>query len=58
MWTAHLSHTQNDQCLALCPIDIRNQSNSSLGGVGGVVGEVVSYSKLVRAIDSNLVMES
>ena len=58
MWISHSSHTQNDQSLALCPIDIRNLSNSSLGGVEGVEGVVVSYPELARATDSSLVMES
>ena len=58
MWVSYSSHTQAIQCLALCPVDIRNLSNSS--GEGQEEGEegAVSYPELARAIDSSLVMES
>ena len=58
MWVSHSSHTQAVQRLALCPVDIRNHSNSSGEGLEEGEERVVSYSELARAIDSSLVMES
>ena len=58
MWDSHSSHPQALRCLALCPLDIRNRSNSSREGLEEAEDGVVSYSELARAIDSTLVMES
>ena len=58
MWVSHSSHTLGVQCLALCPVDIRNRPNSSGKGLEDGEEGVVSYPEMARAIDSILVMES
>ena len=58
MLTSYSSYTENDQCLALCSVDITNRSSSSLRGVEEVEGAVVSYPEVARAINSSFSMES
>ena len=58
MWVSYSSHKQAVQCLALCPVDIRNLAYTSREGLEEEEEGVVSYPELEREIVSSLVMES